>query len=92
MVLLQQQRVRSQPLTLHGWGLALAPTHEGVKLIMTKKQCLKPWAIARQLPNLKWSIIARYRSRSDADGHLMLLRQRVPKLEFKVVFDLLDCK
>jgi hypothetical protein len=90
--LLQQQRVRSQPGTVESQGLALAPTHEGVKFIMTKKRCLKPWVVARQLPNLKWLIIARYRSRSDADGHLMLLRQRVPKLEFKVVFDLLDCK
>jgi hypothetical protein len=40
---------------------------------MTVKQCLKPWAVARQLPNLKWAIVARYRSRSDADGHLVLL-------------------
>jgi hypothetical protein len=90
--MLQQQRVRSQPRTLDSQGLALAPTHEGVKLIMTKKQCLKPWAIARQLPNLQWLIIARYRSRSDADGHLVLLHQRVPNIQFKVVFDLLDCK
>jgi hypothetical protein len=77
---------------VEGAGLALAPTTEGVKFIMTKKQCLKPWAIARQLPNLQWLIIARYRCRSDADGHLLLLRQRVPNLQFKVVFDLLDCK
>ena len=73
-------------------GLALAPTDEGDKFIMTKKQCLKPWAVARQLPNLKWLIISRYRSRSDADGYLLLLRQRVPNLQFKVVFDLLDWK
>ncbi len=59
---------------------------------MTKKQGLKPWVVTRQLPNLKWLIIARYRSRSDADGHLLLLRQQVPNLPFKVVFDLLDCK
>ena len=26
------------------------------------------------------------------NGHLQLLRQRVPKFEFKVVFDLSDCK
>ena len=46
---------------------------------MTKKQCLKPWAIARQLPNLQWLIIARYRSRSDADGHLVLLLYSSPQ-------------
>jgi hypothetical protein len=54
---------------------------------MTYKQCLKSWAVARQLPNMQWLIIGRYRSRSDADGHLQLLRQRVPNLQFKVVFD-----
>jgi hypothetical protein len=59
---------------------------------MTYKQCLKPWVIARLLPNRKWAIIARYRSRSEADGHLQLLRRRVPNLEFKVVFELLDCQ
>jgi hypothetical protein len=59
---------------------------------MTYKQCLKSWAVARQLPNMQWLIIGRYRSRSDADGHLQLLRQRVPNLQFKVVFDQSNCK
>lgn len=31
-----------------------------------------------------------YKSRSDAEGHLLLLHQRVPNIEFKVVFDLPD--
>lgn len=57
---------------------------------MAYKDSLKPWAVARQRPNLQWIIIARYKSRSDADGHLLLLRQRVPNIEFKVVFDLPD--
>ncbi|HEY9830547.1 MAG TPA: hypothetical protein V6D26_08210 [Stenomitos sp.] len=90
--MLQQQRVRSQPRTVESQGLALAPTNEGVKFIMTKKPSLNPWAVARQLPSLKWLIIARYRSRSDADGHLLLLRQRVPNMQFKVVFDVSDRK
>jgi hypothetical protein len=59
---------------------------------MTYKQCLKPWAVARLLPNGKWAIIGRYRSPRDADGHLLLLGQRVPNIQFKVVFDLADCK
>ncbi len=58
---------------------------------MTYKRCLKPWAVVRQLPTLKWVIIARYRSRSDADGHLQLLRQRVPSIQFKVVFEQSNC-
>jgi len=57
---------------------------------MAYKDRLKPWALARQRPNLQWIIIARYKSRSDADGHLLLLRQRVPNVEVKVVFDVLD--
>jgi len=59
---------------------------------MTKKQCLKPWAVARLLPQGKWVIIGRYKNARDADGHLQLLRLRVPNLQFKVVFDLADCK
>jgi hypothetical protein len=59
---------------------------------MTYKDSLKAWAVARLLSNLQWVIIGRYRSRSDADGHLQLLRQRMPNVEFKVVFDLGDRK
>ncbi|MGB5959015.1 MAG: hypothetical protein WBG73_00035 [Coleofasciculaceae cyanobacterium] len=55
---------------------------------MTYKDSLKPWAVVRQGKNLQWIIIARYKSRADAEGHLLLLRQRVPDIEFKVVFDL----
>jgi hypothetical protein len=51
---------------------------------MTYSIRLKPWVVARQLPNLQWAIIARYRSRSDADGHVLLLRQRVPNVQFKL--------
>lgn len=57
---------------------------------MTYRDSLKPWAVTRQSPKLGWIIIARYKSRSDADGHLLLLHQRVPNIEFKVVFDLPD--
>lgn len=55
---------------------------------MTYKKCYKPWAVARLLPHGKWVIIGRYHKCSDADGHLQLLRRRVPKMQFKVVFDL----
>ena len=59
---------------------------------MTYSKCRKPWAVARQLPNLRWAIIARYRFAKDADEHLLLLRQRVPNVQFIVVFDQLTCK
>jgi hypothetical protein len=59
---------------------------------MPYKDSLKPWAVARLGKNLQWVIIARYKSRSDAEGHLLLLRQRVPDIEFKVVFEVWDGK
>lgn len=59
---------------------------------MAYKKCLKPWAVARLLPSGKWAIIGRYQNASNAEGHLQLLRRRVPNLQFKVVFDLSDCK
>jgi hypothetical protein len=70
------QHKQSQEPTRHrpSKGLALAPINKGDKIIMTYKPSLKPWAIARLLPNQKWVIIGRYRSRNDADGHLQLCR------------------
>jgi hypothetical protein len=57
---------------------------------MTYQERLKLWVVVRLLPSLQWAIVGRYRSRSDADGHLQLLQQRVPNIKFKVVFDLGD--
>jgi len=48
---------------------------------------LNSWAIARLLPNMQRTIVARFRSRSDADGHLQCLRQLIPDASFVVVFD-----
>ena len=48
---------------------------------------LNPWAIARLLPNMQRTIVGRFRSRSDADGHLQCLRQLIPHASFVVVFD-----
>jgi hypothetical protein len=45
-------------------------------------------AIARLLPNMQRTIVGRFRSRSDADGHLQCLRQLIPHASFEVVFDL----
>ncbi|MDY6939063.1 MAG: hypothetical protein SWY16_15515 [Cyanobacteriota bacterium] len=51
-------------------------------------QMLYPWAIARQLPNLQNAIVGRFRSQSDAEGHLRCLRRLVPTARFIVFFDL----
>lgn len=49
---------------------------------------LYPWAIAKLMPNMQQAIVGRFRSRSDADGHLLCLRQLMPQVRFVVVFDL----
>jgi hypothetical protein len=51
------------------------------------KERLNTWAIARQLPDEERVIVARFRSRSDADGHLQRLRQLTPSADFELVFD-----
>ena len=55
--------------------------------MMTYKERLCCWAIARLLPSHQWMIVARFRSRSDADGHFQFLRQTIPHVKFEVVFD-----
>ncbi|MEG4234319.1 hypothetical protein QUA40_19790 [Microcoleus sp. Pol11C3] len=40
------------------------------------------------LPSHPLMIVARFRSRSDADGHFQFLRQTIPHVKFEVVFDL----
>jgi hypothetical protein len=51
------------------------------------KDRLNNWAIARLLPNMQHTIVGRFRSRSDAEGHLQCLRQLMPDVSFVVVFD-----
>jgi hypothetical protein len=54
---------------------------------MTYKERLTPWTIVRSLPDMQNTIVARFRSRSDADGHLQFLRQQLPNASFNVIFD-----
>jgi hypothetical protein len=51
------------------------------------KKRLSSWAVARLLPDTQQEIIARFRNRSDAEGHLRLLRQLTPDVSLMVVFD-----
>ncbi len=48
---------------------------------------LTNWAIVCLLPNMQRIIVGRFRTRTDADGHLRVLRQMMPNREFIVVFD-----
>jgi hypothetical protein len=51
------------------------------------REKLNRWAIARLFPDTQHTIVARFRSRSDADGHLRFLRRQIPNGNFEVVVD-----
>jgi hypothetical protein len=54
---------------------------------MSYRDSLYCWLIVRLLPNMQRKVVARCRTRSDADGHLQALRRLMPDAEFTVVFD-----
>jgi hypothetical protein len=62
-------------------------SHSEENLAVAYKKRLNSWAIARLLPDTKQEIVARFRSRSDADGRLQLMRQMSPDASFMLVFD-----
>ncbi|PAX59470.1 hypothetical protein [Brunnivagina elsteri] len=62
-------------------------SHLEQNIEQTYKKRLNSWAIARLLPDMKREIVARFRSRSDADGHLQLLLRVTPEAKLMLVFD-----
>ena len=54
---------------------------------MTCNKRLSPWVIVRLLPNMRRVVVGRFRTRSDAEGHLQALRRLMPGAEMIVVFD-----
>ncbi|MBE9042583.1 hypothetical protein IQ235_17580 [Oscillatoriales cyanobacterium LEGE 11467] len=48
---------------------------------------LRPWAIARLLPNMQQEIVARFRTQSDANGHRSCLSRQIPQDRYVVFFD-----
>ena len=55
---------------------------------MTYKTQLFPWCIIRPQPNMKQTIVARFRRRSDAEAHLQILRQLLPAAPYTIIFDI----
>ena len=45
---------------------------------MPYEKGLKPWIVVRLLPNLQRTVVGRFRSWSDTDGHLRVLKQLLP--------------
>lgn len=54
---------------------------------MTYKERLNAWTVVCLLPDMQQNIVGRFRSRSDAEGHMKFLRHRTPTSSFMVVFD-----
>ncbi len=57
---------------------------------MLYQERLKPWIVVRLLPNLQRLVMGRYRSWSDANGHLRILRQLIPTARLTIIFDPID--
>ncbi|AFZ57400.1 hypothetical protein H6G54_26015 [Anabaena cylindrica FACHB-243] len=54
---------------------------------ITYRNRLNGWAIARMVADQQRVIVARFRSRSDADGYIRHLRELTPTASFEIVFD-----
>jgi hypothetical protein len=54
---------------------------------MSYHERLHPWCILRFLPKMKWLIVARFRRRNDAEGHLKALCHLDPTIEYEIAFD-----
>jgi hypothetical protein len=81
---------KASPTLSEGTGLALAPINKGDTTIMGYEKRLKPWIVVRLLPNLQRVVMGRFRSWSDADGHLRVLKQLLPAAKLTLIFDPID--
>ena len=55
---------------------------------MTYLEKLHPWCIISLFPNMRSSIVGRFRRRVDAEGHLRVLKQLMPTVPYAIVFDM----
>ena len=53
-----------------------------------QRASLFPWHIIRLLPNCQRIAVGQFRNRSDAEGHLAILRRMIPHAQFVIVFEL----
>jgi hypothetical protein len=54
---------------------------------MPYRERLNPWVLVRLLPNMQRATVGQYRNRSDANGHLEIIRRLMPNAEFVVMFN-----
>ena len=53
---------------------------------MTYQERLNPWTIVRMQSHQQQFIVARFRRRIDAEGHLRVLKQMMPNAELAIAF------
>jgi hypothetical protein len=54
---------------------------------MPYRDRLTGWLVVRLLPKMQRVVVGRFRSHSDAEGHLQALRRLIPEARLVVVFD-----
>jgi hypothetical protein len=55
---------------------------------MSYKDKLNPWCIIRPVSKVQMRIVGRFRRRSDAEGHLQVLKRMIPNVPFEIMFDI----
>ena len=55
---------------------------------MTYKAQLYPWCIIRPFPNMRVQLVGRFRNRSDAEGHLRILKRLMQNVPYQIMFDI----
>ncbi len=51
------------------------------------RAALTPWIVVHLHSLKERTIVARFRNRNDADGHLAVLRRLMPEAELQIAFD-----
>lgn len=54
---------------------------------MNYQEQLNPWVIHQLLPDLKRSLVMRFRRRVDAESYLKVIQQMRPKAQFAIAFE-----
>jgi hypothetical protein len=53
----------------------------------TYRTALAPWAVVHWVSPTERIVINRFRSRSDADGHLTILQRLMPQADLRVIVE-----
>jgi hypothetical protein len=54
---------------------------------MPYRDRLTGWLVVRLLPKMQRVVVGRFRSHSDAEGHLQALRRLIPDAQLVIMFD-----